>query len=68
MTTETITIAGMSCGGCVASVKKAMDRLGISDAEVEIGSAKVSYDPQSVRREQIVEAIEDAGFEVQKEK
>jgi len=65
MTTETITISGMSCDGCVTGVRRAMERLGISDAEVEIGRARVTYDPARLTHADIVEAIEDAGFDVE---
>ena len=65
--TETIAISGMSCGGCVSSVKRALDRIGVQQADVEIGKATVDYDPSRVSHEQIVEAIEDAGYEVQVE-
>lgn len=61
---ETITITGMSCGGCVASVKNAVERVGVQEADVSIGSATVEYDETTVSHEQIVEAIEDAGFDV----
>jgi copper chaperone len=54
----------MSCGGCVNSVNKALARLPLEHSEVTIGSARVTWDESKVKREQIVEAIEDAGFEV----
>ena len=60
---ETIKIEGMTCGGCVASVKRALERLPLSDVQVEIGSATVEYDETTVKHDAIVEAIEDAGFE-----
>jgi copper chaperone len=61
---ETVTIAGMSCGGCVASVQKALARIGVERADVEVGSAVVEYDEAKVSHEAVVEAIEDAGFDV----
>jgi copper chaperone len=63
--TETIAISGMSCGGCVNSVKRALDRVGVQQADVEIGRATIEYDESRVTHQTIVEAIEDAGFEVQ---
>lgn len=62
--TETIKIEGMTCSGCVNSVKKALDRLPLNASEVEIGSARIEYDEKMVNHNQIVGAIEDAGFEV----
>jgi copper chaperone len=61
---ETITISGMSCGGCVASVQKALARIGVERADVEVGSATVEYDESKVTHDTVVEAIEDAGFDV----
>jgi copper chaperone len=63
--TETIRITGMHCGGCVNSVKNALGRAGASDADVEIGRARISYDESKISHRQLVEAIEDAGFEVE---
>ncbi|MBS1911478.1 MAG: heavy-metal-associated domain-containing protein [Bacteroidetes bacterium] len=62
--TERIEIGGMSCGGCVNSVRKALDRLPLERKEVEIGSATVEYDEATIGHEAIVAAILDAGFEV----
>jgi len=64
--TEIIEIGGMSCNGCVVSVQKALARLPIDKAQVEIGKAMVEYDENKVRRQEIVEAIEDAGYDVEK--
>lgn len=61
---EAIRIEGMSCGGCVAGVTNALTRIGIESPQVEIGKATVDYDESAVTHEQIVEAIEDAGFDV----
>jgi len=62
--TETIKIGGMTCGGCVNSVKKALERLPINEARVEIGEVTVAYDEKMVDHNQVVRAIEDAGFEI----
>lgn len=61
---EVIKIEGMSCGGCVAGVTNALTRIGIENPQVEIGQATVDYDESALTHEQIVEAIEDAGFDV----
>ena len=45
-------------------MRGALDRIGVGTAEVEIGSARVTWDEEKMSREEIVEAIEDAGFEV----
>jgi len=61
---ETIRIEGMHCGGCVNGVKGALTRVGAENIEVEIGKATFDYDESKLDHEKIVEAIEDAGYEV----
>ncbi len=57
-------IGGMSCGHCVASVRKALESIGGAKVErVEVGSADVSYDPATTRPEAIEQAVRDAGYE-----
>lgn len=61
-----IQIAGMSCGGCVNSVRKALTRLpGVQVRQVDIGRATVAYDPSVTGPESIRRAIVNAGFEPQ---
>lgn len=63
MTTTTYTIDGMTCEGCVASLRLALGRVdGISIEDVSIGEARVRH--ASGREAEVVEAIEDAGFDV----
>ncbi|HEY3275439.1 MAG TPA: cation transporter [Syntrophorhabdaceae bacterium] len=60
-----ISIEGMSCQHCVMQVDKALKTLGgIADSEVTIGAAKVHYDETRVKKEDIVAAIEAAGYKV----
>lgn len=66
METMVLKVTGMSCGGCVASVTKVLQELpGVAKAEVSLEQAEatVSYDPAQVGRQQMVQAIDDAGFE-----
>lgn len=63
MQTLSLKIDGMSCGHCVAAVRSALDRLeGVKTEQVEIGSARVSYDPGRATVEQIVDAVNDEGY------
>lgn len=55
-------IDGMSCGHCVAGVKKALDV--VEGAQVEIGSASVAFDPARASLQQIARAVEEAGYAV----
>jgi copper chaperone len=61
-----IKIDGMSCQHCVMQVKKALGTLGINDADVDIGTAKVHYDETQVKKEEIEAAVEAAGYKVRR--
>ena len=64
MRTARIGINGMSCQHCVARVEGALQGMqGVALDGVEIGLARVRYDPEVVSREQLTEAIEEAGFD-----
>lgn len=64
MTAETIKISGMTCNHCVKSVDEAIKPLPVEKYEVKIGSLYVEYDPEKLTEEQIINAIEDSGYEV----
>ena len=56
-------IEGMSCGHCVAAVSEALKELpGVNVEQVRIGSAELTYEAAQVSPEQIVLAVEDAGY------
>ncbi len=58
-----IQIAGMSCGGCVNSVRNALARIpGVLVDQVRVGIATVAYDPAMTDPERVRAAIEKAGF------
>jgi copper chaperone len=60
----TITISGMSCGHCVAAVRKALAGVaGVEVQEVQIGTAVVGVD-SPVTLAAATAAIEDAGYDV----
>ncbi|MEO8451613.1 MAG: heavy-metal-associated domain-containing protein [Gemmatimonadota bacterium] len=59
-----IPIAGMSCGGCVAGVRKALTQLpGVQVEEVKIGVATVTFDPAVTSPEALRAAIVGAGYQ-----
>lgn len=69
METITMTIDGMTCGGCVASVTRVLSNLpGIADVAVSLAppQARITYDPATLPRKTIETAIEDAGYGVGK--
>lgn len=63
MTTLELEIEGMSCGHCVAAVSEALKELpGVTVNDVKIGTAHLSYQPDQVTPDDIVLAVEDAGY------
>ena len=65
-TKKEFTVNGMSCGGCVQSVTKAIARLpGVrnDDVSLEKKAATVECDDATVEAAAIIAAIEAAGFE-----
>ena len=59
----TMTIGGMSCGGCVSSVHAALRALpGVRVDAVTVGSATVSYDESRTNKAAIAHALQDAGY------
>ena len=65
MSAKTIEIDGMSCQHCVMAVKKGLEALdGVSEADVEIGKASVTYDESKVQDSDLNDAIVQTGFKI----
>jgi copper chaperone CopZ len=65
MKTETLGIDGMSCGHCTAMVKKSLEMVqGVSFADVQIGSATVSYDEAVTTKEELEGAVTRFGYRI----
>lgn len=63
----TLTVKGMTCMGCVRSVKNVLEPIpGVNNVEVtlENGQVTISYDTAKASVEQFRNAINDAGYEV----
>lgn len=61
-------IGGMTCAACVNSVEGILRNLpGVSRAVVALTTSlgEVEYDPSQIDKKEIIEAIEDAGFEAE---
>lgn len=59
-------IGGMTCAACVSSVENVLKKMtGVSRASVALATemGEVEYDPRYLDKKQIVDAIEDAGFD-----
>ena len=67
MQTTILNINGMTCMGCVNSIKNVMGKIsGVSNADVSLENkqVKIQYDPEETNINQFKEAIEGAGFEI----
>jgi len=61
----TLSIKGMTCGGCVAAVKVQLKRtVGVTAYEVSLekGEADVTYDPGKTDPKKIAESVSKTGF------
>lgn len=67
METVKLEISGMTCMGCVGSVKRILNGIaGVASAEVSLtpGSATVSYDPAKTNPGALKTAVTEAGYDV----
>ncbi len=67
MQTELLKITGMTCGGCVSSVTKALKAVsGVSDAKVSLsaGEATVQFDEGMTSPDRLKSAVLQAGYGV----
>lgn len=64
--TTRIHVDGMTCGGCVNSIESALvSTAGVTQVTVSLESAQaeVSYEDSQTSPKQIMDAIEEAGFD-----
>ena len=62
----TLTIKGMTCGGCVAAVKVQLKKTeGVTAYEVSLdkGEAEVSYDASRTEPKRIAQSVAKTGFQ-----
>jgi copper chaperone len=67
METAVVKIRGMTCTGCVNSVKNVLQKIsGVSSADVSLEQAQatIQYDATTTNANQFKDAIKEAGFEV----
>ncbi|KGN36267.1 heavy-metal-associated domain-containing protein [Knoellia subterranea] len=64
MNTTTVTVQGMTCGGCATKVSAAVEALaGISSAEVDLGAGTLTATGQDVDEAAVRAAIASAGYQ-----
>ena len=67
MITDTISVPEIHCDHCKSSIEGALSPLeGVSNATVDIAASHVAvtYDPDAIGRSQLVDAIEEQGYDV----
>ena len=67
MQTAILNINGMTCMGCVTSIKKVLEEItGVSDYDISLKKkqAKIQYDPEKTNINKLKETIVGAGFEI----
>ena len=63
--TLTLSVPGMTCGHCEASVKKEVGGVaGVSDVDVDLETKDVVVTGAGLDRDAIVAAIDEAGYDV----
>lgn len=62
-----LNVKGMTCAGCESHINNAVGQLeGVQEAKASFkqGDVMVSYDPQVVKKNQVIEAINKTGYQV----
>jgi copper chaperone CopZ len=65
MKTEFLKVTGMTCGGCVNSLTRALKSInGVDGVQVELstGNAQVQYDENFTTPDQLKSAVKNAGY------
>jgi copper chaperone len=66
MARMTLEIGGMSCGHCVAAVRRALEgQPGLALEDVRVGRAVLEYDPAVTSPERIADAVAERGYRVE---
>lgn len=63
----TLTVKGMTCMGCVKSVRNVLEPIpGVAGVDITLdnGQVTISHDPAKAGLDQFKAAIQDAGYEV----
>ena len=62
-----LSIQGMSCGGCVGKVTAALKSVpGTTVEAVAVGSARVQFDPKKTTESALITAVNKLGFQAAK--
>lgn len=66
MSTTTITVAGMSCGGCASSVRAELTAIpGIVDVAIDLSNGTVTIDSDAPMDTGVIRtAVQEAGYQL----
>ena len=67
MRTETLTVGGMTCGGCVSTLSQALKAVdGVRDVAVTLdpGEARIEFDERKASADDLRAAVRRAGYQV----
>ncbi|MCV7223585.1 heavy-metal-associated domain-containing protein [Mycolicibacterium elephantis] len=66
MTTTTITVTGMTCAHCAASLREEIGEIaGVRDVQVDVASGAVTIDSENPVDPAVIQsAVEDAGYQL----
>lgn len=70
MPTTVVPIKGMSCAGCVSSVKNVLEKIsGVTSVEVSLDNAWaiIRHDTTLPNHDAFKKAVEEAGFEIREQ-
>ncbi len=63
MSTETITVQNVKCGGCASNITQGLEEMdGISSVAVEVESGTVTIEGETVERETIISKLDELGY------
>jgi copper ion binding protein len=66
VSTATVTVTGMTCGGCANSVRTEVGRIdGVTSVDIDLASGRVTVDSAApVTRDAIAAAVTKAGYQL----
>ncbi|HZG93130.1 MAG TPA: heavy-metal-associated domain-containing protein [Mycobacteriales bacterium] len=65
MTTQTYTVAGMTCGHCVSSVTEEVQAIdGVTDVDVDLTTGRLTVTADGVDAGAVRGAVEEAGYQL----
>lgn len=67
MATQTITVSGMTCQHCAASVREELSEIpGLTVLDIDVASGKVTIEGSGFSEEAVAAAVEEAGYQLVK--